>query len=830
MPGIYVRETSWIDWMQQSENPVLTVPGSYWLCHKHNIYKFIFKYHRTIRTIKHFTYGKELMKIIRRIIKNPPRQGQQFSTNNLLVTYNHTSWTRHDKIFAMTKFKERSAAACSHAFVLTIKVMSLLESSEQAIKYAVTTCSDKPLVWNTKELVPSFHNDLPEHSKQCNIIQEKVFESKNVKQIDDNFTLNKMTKNSTNKELVKQRTHNKDFNKPQPSITLSELSENVGINNKQKLNTYLNDSNEKSEKRNNCTISNKHSTVANVEEDRLMSNRLQDSNILKEETIENKDYSNKVDEDIIKNIISESDNSEVNSTNVDSASLPYQYLIEREIEDAKLNTINLKSPILGSKKRKRHEVDEKSSVASDDLLIVVPETDEPVSSTKRKRGSDNVTSKSSDITDLVMEGLMFTIRQAQGTVVIEQKTKSELGEVLENSEKIETRKQEKCLRNSSLLGLENLITMIESPKKPETQQNPQTITMQENTSKYQNTNKYTFNNVNYSFKDICFTNARLNRNSHKMNKNQYTEMYETNIKLTDNEDLQYGKENKEKEEWEEEEDIIPETLQNLSPQTSVLSFERVNKSIQDMTDKDLLMDDIGTEISAKLGVAIERDSHFAKKLKLQHEGVINNIKKANIPIIISNEIIATDQIPLPLQKILHNKSSTNTTSINSTNETEKRNFSYNIHAERLSLYYNILEGSESLESSQTLTSSEIERSNINAPLLTLEGEHTNIDLTKNKLKESKDKHSTSINKVEQISSRELQDVTQEFYQNILYLEKKKNLNDQHLTKKSVNMIQDPHTNAHIEMIKFFHDITKGAKVVITRMSTKNIHNIIAKNS
>ncbi|XP_078035040.1 uncharacterized protein LOC144469039 isoform X2 [Augochlora pura] len=772
------------------------------------------------------------MKIIRRIIKNPPRQGQQFSTNNLLVTYNHTSWTRHDKIFAMTKFKERSAVACSHAFVLTIKVISLIESSEQAIKkYTITTYSDQPLIQNTKELIHSFDNDLPERSKQCNTIQEKVFESKNDKHLDDNFTLNKI-KNSTNKVLVKQRICNEDFNHLQPSVTLSEFSENVGINNKQELNMYLNDSNEKSEKGNSCTLSSKHSTLTNLEEDRLVSNRLQDLNILKEETVENKDYSNKVHEDIIKSNISESDNNEVNSTNVDSASLPYQYLIEREIEDAKHDTINPKSPILASKKRKRDEVNEKTSATSN-LLLVVAETDEPDSSTKRKRGNDNITSKSSDITDLVMEGLMLTIRQAQGTVVIEQKTKSELDEVLENSEKIESRKQETCLRNSSLLGLENLITMIESPKKSETQQNSQNITMQENILKYQNRNKYTLNNVNYSFKDICFTNTRLNETSH--NKNQYTETYETNIKLTDTKDLHYGKEKREWKEEEEDQDIIPEALQNLSPQSSVLSFGKINKSIQDMTTKDLLMDDVGTEISTKLGVTIERDSPFAKKHKLQHEDVINNIKKANIPIIISNEIIATDQIPLSIQKILRNKSSTNLTSINSTNETEKTNFSYNINAKRLSLYYNILESSESLTNSHTSTSSEVESSNINAPLLTSESGHENIDLIRSKLKESEDKRPTSINKVEQLSSHELQDVTQEFYQNLLYLKKKKTLSNQHLnlrsTKKSVNMMQDSHTrNTHIEMLKFFHDITKGAKVVITRMSTKNIHSIIAKNS
>ncbi|XP_015591014.1 uncharacterized protein LOC107265758 isoform X2 [Cephus cinctus] len=72
--------------------------------------------------------------------------------------------------------------------------------------------------------------------------------------------------------------------------------------------------------------------------------------------------------------------------------------------------------------------------------------------------------RSADITDLVMEGVMFTIRQDRDSVtVMEQKTKLEMDEVLENSEKVENREGEKCLLNSSLLKLENLITKIEMP-------------------------------------------------------------------------------------------------------------------------------------------------------------------------------------------------------------------------------------------------------------------------------------------------------------------------------------------------------------------------------
>ncbi|XP_076656779.1 uncharacterized protein LOC143361331 isoform X2 [Halictus rubicundus] len=734
----------------------------------------------------------------------------------MYIGIDHASWTRQDKIFAMTQFKERSAAAFSHAFVLTIKIVSFLESSDQASKYAVTTCSDQSLHWNNKGLVHSFNNELPEHSNQCDSSQEKVCEQKNDKQLDDNFTLNKMSKNSMNEELV---------------------------NDKQKLNKDLKAINGKSIRHNNCAISDKYSTLSTVEENRLIPNRLEDANILNIETTENKDYDNKVDEDIIQNDTSEFDNNEVDVTNTDSANLPYQYLIEKEIEDSKNGTTNPKISLLGSKKRKR-KVSEKCFTASVDLLTDLSKTEESDSSTKRKRESDNIIPRSSDITDLVMEGLMFTIRQGQGTVaVIEQKTKLELDEVLENSEKLETVNGEKCLRNSSLLGLENLITMIESPEKTEAKQKPQNIVMQENTRQYQNKRKCMFNNANYFFENTYFNNICSNKNN--TNKKHNTEIYEEGIKLTENESLQYEEENEEK----EEEDIIPEALQDSLFEPSCLSFEEVDQFEEAVVNKDLLMDDINTEISTKFGVTFSQDPLLGKKHKLQHEGVIDETKKSNVPIIISNEIITKNQIPLPIQKLLQNKSSSKLASVNGTNETEEkkidrpqlfeyRNLSNNIHAERQSSDCNILESSQSLANPQTSVSNNNETRNEGASFLILEDEDKNSEVTKNRFEKREDElqqQPVSINKEEQLSSCKLQDVTQDFYQDILYLQTKKNLTTQHLKlrsrKKPVNTLQDANTrHAHIEMIKFFHDITKGAKVVIKRMSTKSIHSIIAKNS
>lgn len=88
MPGIHLRDSSESQRHQDEKDSALTVPGSYWLCHKKRIFKFKLKYDKNSKyTNNHFQYGKEMLKIFRRIIKEQPTPGQQFNTCHLLVTY-----------------------------------------------------------------------------------------------------------------------------------------------------------------------------------------------------------------------------------------------------------------------------------------------------------------------------------------------------------------------------------------------------------------------------------------------------------------------------------------------------------------------------------------------------------------------------------------------------------------------------------------------------------------------------------------------------------------------------------------------------------------------
>lgn len=106
-------------------------------------------------------------------------------------------------------------------------------------------------------------------------------------------------------------------------------------------------------------------------------------------------------------------------------SLPYQYLIEKDIINSKTTeTSEKKSRASPSKQLDKRKLP---------IMMKRCEDSEKFWEAKRRTEEINLTFKSSNITDLVMEGLMFTIKQDQDSVmVVEQKTKLELDEVIFN--------------------------------------------------------------------------------------------------------------------------------------------------------------------------------------------------------------------------------------------------------------------------------------------------------------------------------------------------------------------------------------------------------------
>ncbi|XP_050590279.1 uncharacterized protein LOC126922089 isoform X2 [Bombus affinis] len=706
MPGIYLRKTSWIDWTQKEENLTLTVPGSYWLCHKTNIYKFIFRYHRTNRNIKQFNYGKELMKVIRKIIKNPPSQKQQFGTSHLLVTFEHTPWTRQDKMFALMKFRERSVVAFSCAFILTITPIDSLrieQNSENIIS------SDRSLI---------YQNENSNDTYEC--------------------------ENKNEKESKKCLKHSSKDDSSKTDAQCSNMQEILGCENK---------------------------------------------NIQANNNIGNTNLKKLLNEETVKQ------------------------------------------------------------------------------------------------TDLVMEGLMFTIRQDQDTVaVIEQKTKLEVDEVLENSEKIETKEGEKCLRNSSLLGLENLITMLELPKGNEPGDKYQNIVSQKPTLRTQSMRKHLFNNVKYPLTNnkikeqnstielkhmqwypfnnsiSASTSYSNNDNLDITNKRRYSEIYDNS---KDEEDAKFIKCKNLKYE-EEEEDIIPEALQNEIFKLSTLSLkaDKSKDKLNFIPNKDLLIDDVNNEESIKFEIdknklkssfnnnlhpkrytksdcsnSVSIDSHISKAQKLHNNAVCEskfndtNKYKSNVPVIISNQIISLNEIPLPLQKILKNKLSIKHNSLNDKTKINKGNIE--IHETQPSQNASSISSTQlknQILNSHTETSSkdhekfvQDSRKTYNESISSsiLKTEEKCSDSSKNimELKEEKSQNQNNYIDKTRLSSNKIKDVTQEFYKQFSHLQKEKALTNQkrlRSRRKSLNYANNG--EMHIQMAKFFQDITRGAKVVVTRIS------------
>lgn len=511
---------------------------------------------------------------------------------------------------------------------------------------------------------------------------------------------------------------------------------------------------------------------------------------------------------------------------------------------------------------------------------------------KRRKYALNNESRSSDITDLVMEGLMFTIRQGKDAVaVIEQKTKLEVDEVLENSEKIETKKGEKCLRNSSLLGLENLITMIELPKKNESENKYQNVINQEYTLRNKSINKHIFNNTKYPLTNnkinkqniasevehtkwntcnnsiLASTSFSYNDNSLGItNKYCYTKTYDDykckeDINFIVNKNLKY-KEEKE----EEEEDIIPEALQDAIFQPSDLSL-KLNKcedKLQLMSNKDLLMDDIDNEeLKSEIGKnEFNKNSHFNKsshsKIYLKndysnysssvnsilsetqklcnntiYESTYKDTRKLSVPVIISNQIITLDQIPLPLQKILKNRLPMKQNCLNNENKINEDNIeSCNIQLCQVKNNISNIEEENRSANSNILTlpkhqksikkdNKEVYDKNTLSPILKKEMKEIKYsDIVKNNVKKELKEQKNCIDKTK-LPLVKIKDITQEFYKDLSYLQKKKNLtNQKYLRSRRKSLIlNDAHNDEmHIQMVKFFQDITRGAKVVIRRIN------------
>jgi hypothetical protein len=365
-------------------------------------------------------------------------------------------------------------------------------------------------------------------------------------------------------------------------------------------------------------------------------------------------------------------------THSDSASMPYQYLIERDIERELENSRMGRSSTSGAEDSEHSpgndaDNDSKSSRDSKKSVRFRPRQESRDGESMPPPNLANL--RSSDITDLVMKGLMFTIRQDKDTVtVVEQKTKLELDEVLENSEKVETKEGDPCLLNASLLRLEKMITRMQDPVTlPQHKSNgihenalvtfmdladnlgagdKERLGVTETTEKEETCQSTGFLETTscwpHFFEDRDVTDSNL--------ANIEKAFDQSNLYVNDDDDNQ----DEEMElRMEEEEDIIPEALVRDTFFGS--GFEALSKtpSTNSCNFQDLLMDDIemGDEKLVDERHFTKITTSSASNCSTATNGTSFFKDSQKLPKVISNEIITNDQIPPALLKALKSKSS-----------------------------------------------------------------------------------------------------------------------------------------------------------------------------
>ncbi|XP_046750860.1 uncharacterized protein LOC124414032 isoform X2 [Diprion similis] len=385
MPGIRIWSIGKSDRTGQVQaQPTLNVPGSYWLSNKQNIYKFTFKYNESTRYTKEFPYKDELMKIIRRIIKSQPSQGE-LSTVHLSITYKHTFWTRQDKMFAMLKFCNRQgAAAFPQAFILTISIVDNLANQ------------------------PSGRVTQGDPYLRCQ--DSNFFQSSAISSSPAVITLSDQTMLPWAKANI-NRTKLTRLPSCRNEITTTEIVA-VDISPSQRT----------------CTGSN-FDSFTNLHEslEGTPTKCISRSGPPRPDTWTR-----------LQSQVKKYDDTQLVTADDSMKYSQDTYSAHPHTERGKLSN----SPVMDKTNKRKDDEETEGS----------------------RTESEKIYPRSSNITDLVMGGLMFTIKQDEDNVkVVEQRTKMELDEVLENSEKIETKEGSRCLVNSSLLGLENLVTNIEIP-------------------------------------------------------------------------------------------------------------------------------------------------------------------------------------------------------------------------------------------------------------------------------------------------------------------------------------------------------------------------------
>lgn len=858
-------------------------------------------------------------------------------------------------MFAMLKFQQRTnAATFSHAFVLTIRICPSSEHSLFDLKYPIvkegdadTTFKDLNVSLNTEDKIISTvisATDKVSPKKAVICQTEKIDEISKYNAIEnmlnkalkttissnfqDNSTrdsticknLERIESATTTTKMHFDDTHNTEF--------LNNVQKNKSVNcniekcernveqcsidcvQKQSLRAKKTDEVEikkvhgtKEEKETKLIVMQKQNQQAQDIQKYKISSSLESTTGIMKGNINKWLLSNKFNFDeksIIKDntyTINNTDNLINNkeiSEDINPSNVPYQYFIEKEIEDAKPNLIinqtvqkNMQIKLKnvnedgvpkmnkGNKsihtKQKDHynkmtnlesqENDRqhtKTSMNIDDKQLENNKYNKSYKARKQKsRESERKTIpdkvlRSSNITDLVMEGLMFTIRQDQDSIaVIEQKTKLEIDEVLENSEKVETQAGEKCLLNSSLLRLENLVTMIDSShNKNELSKNRHVISNGANQSQFNVFSSDAVHNVNINYEDAGIDKRSVSNYDSITNSDGCSA---SGISMKKREQLmEWQNSNNEQDEkykndtemGKQEGDIFPENnitspsnkinagLRNTNSLITDKIIEEINKldkSMEEHYSSPLpysLLDP--SKVSTKTISIISKESNLIK---------LSQQEATNVPKVISDQTITIEQMPPALQKVLRHTYKTNrfpSTISNGMLQQNEQKMQYMASTRDTIPETDILledkcidpnTANNSLSITFTIDSEKIKSSNEKS-CITIDKDvpKTNKDTSVKNSKRKDETHRTlrRSSSSKHGSPRKLQDITEEFYYDLLHVHNKDNAIRQRCLRqkqKSFNNLNDiKNDKVRIEMLKFIQDITEGARVVVRRLN------------
>jgi len=508
--------------------------------------------------------------------------------------------------------------------------------------------------------------------------------------------------------------------------------------------------------------------------------------------------------------------------------------------------------------------------------------------TERKTIPDDKILRSSDITDLVMEGLMFTIKQDKDSIaVIEQKTKLEVDEVLENSEKVETKAGEKCLLNSSLLKLENLVTMIDSPREKQNK----TDHTNDNSARllplhiFPNCTVYNLNDTNRADKSLdVFSYNRQDGINHLTDPVPYQSQWHQHVScdISDNTNLSTNgnllrkserlmqwqdNDNKQKKintnqikankkiYKEKEKEDISENLSSLifSEETNA-KLQNTNLLINDMKDMKQMSKCRSSEkkCSDIIEMHTKEISAIPDKRKLQN---VSAKQKLNVPRIISDKLITIERMPSTLQNVLRYKYKTRRfTSATISSEASQQQDEKIQHLKTQNVisessvssledkHMNFIadksiEITVNPEETKGCNKDESDLKINNLKINTLETDNwpTYVRNTK-RSNSSKTHHFSRRNSIlKHGSPRKLQDITEDFYYDLMqHTHIKNNTIQQRCLRQKCRSLDNPdnikNDKVRIEMLKFIQDITEGVRVVVKRLDMDKKSNLLKKNS